>query len=354
MGPRIEDFVWPEPDRVAIEGPSSATSSNEVRGGQRSRCEPAPTTLASLEIPCVIEEIEIDEADFVEDAGETTPPGRQKAVPRVPLFSDLAPEAFMDLAARSVLRCPVAGDAIIQEGEVGKAFYVLCAGSVKVVKRGAAGEVFLARLGEGSFFGEMAFLSGAPRVASVIAEEGAECLEISAVLLGELLAGHPKLGQVLKKFCRQRLLSNVMATSKLFVPFPRHERRALVDRFKAREVVAGESLMEEGVLSNGLFVVMSGELSVLKTRERERFQLTTLREGDLFGEISLLTRSAATATASATRRSTVLRMPREDFDEVISTHPQILALVSELSHDRLQEQSALALGRCNLEELVLV
>jgi CRP-like cAMP-binding protein len=71
--------------------------------------------------------------------------------------------------------------------------------------------------------------------------------------------------------------------------------------------------------------------------------LAQLREGELFGEMSLLQKTPATATVTASRNTSLLRLPREDFDTLILTHPQILALVSELSETR-QRNNEVALG----------
>jgi CRP-like cAMP-binding protein len=233
---------------------------------------------------------------------------------------------------------------VIAEGGVGASFFVIGSGAVKVCKRRPEGEITLAHLGEGAFFGEMALLSGAPRAASVVAQEPSELLEVSAALLSELMQRYPHVGQVLKRFCRERFLSNVLATSRVFAEFSGADRRRLFERFKVRAARAGERVLEEGRPSDGLYVVLTGAYEVQKAQGGRAAKLADLREGDLFGEISLLTKGPATATVVAASRGTVLRLPREDFDELISTHPQVLALVSELTDERLRQQQAVAAG----------
>ncbi len=332
-------FAPPE-DSAAAPAPAAATD------------EALPVlSLAELEIATVDEEEEIEvltvSAELPVDAA---------SLPEIPLFSDLSPEAFVELASQCDLRRPMPGEVVVQEGSIGTSFFVLCSGTVKVCRQGPEGEIVLARLTEGAFFGEMALLSGAPRAASVVAEDDTECLEISATLLAGLQKRYPHVGQVLKKFCRQRLLSNVMATSPLFRPFEKSERKSLVEKFKARDVGEGERILEEGRIGDGLYVVMAGEVEVRKQKDGGELTLARLKEGELFGEISLLTKSAATATVAAAKRSTVLRMPRATFDELISTHPQILMLVSELSDERLRIQQALEAGAVAFEgdDLMLV
>jgi CRP-like cAMP-binding protein len=294
-------------------------------------------TLADLAVSSVTEDEEIE----ILTVNVEEPAAPAKPLPEIPLFSDLSQDAFIELTSQCALKRCTAGEVVIAQGSVGSSFFILTSGTVKVVRAAPpSGEVVLARLTEGSFFGEMALLSGAPRAASVVAEDEAECLEISAELLANLTKKWPHVGQALKKFCRQRLLANVMATSPLFKPFDKDDRKALVEKFKAREVLPGETILVEGQQVDGLYVVMAGEVEVKKKKDDGEVTLASLREGEVFGEISLLTKSAATATVAAIRASTILRLPRSTFDEVISTHPQILALVSELSDDRLKAQQA--------------
>ncbi|NBC43748.1 cyclic nucleotide-binding domain-containing protein [Corallococcus exiguus] len=269
--------------------------------------------------------------ELTEEAEPTS--GTWDALPSIPLFSDLPRDAFIQLFERCPLRRFGPGERILAQGSHGDAFYVICEGNVRVFREEDGRRQDLATLEVGAFFGEMALLSGAPRAASVeSASDDTQVLEISAAVLATLSRSHPPVAKALKKFCRERLLANVMNSSALFRPFNRKDRRNLVERFRARDVERGEVIIREGDATDGLYVVLSGEVEVHKGGQR----LSTLKEGDLFGEISLLQKTPATATVEATRHTTLLRLPREDFDSLISSHPQVLMLVSDLSDERLR------------------
>ncbi|WP_257445997.1 cyclic nucleotide-binding domain-containing protein [Archangium lipolyticum] len=271
----------------------------------------------------------------------TEPPATEGTLPQIPLFSDLPRDAFIALFERCPLRRVPEGATIIEQGTRGDAFYVLCAGRVRVLRRIGAEQRELATLGEGAFFGEMALLSGSPRSASVVsASEETQVLELSAPVLADLARRFPPVAKALRRFCRQRLLSDVVNTSALFQPFGRKDRRELVERFRAREVRRGDVIIHEGHQVDGLYVVLSGEVGVSKGGK----PLAQLREGELFGEMSLLQKTPATATVTAARNTSLLRLPREDFDTLILTHPQILALVSDLSDARQRSTEALLGG----------
>ena len=281
------------------------------------------------------QEEEEEEIVLTEEVTETPSPD---ALPTIPLFSDLPREAFIDLFERCPLRHFSQAARVFEQGSHGDAFYVICEGSVRVFRHDGGHRKELAALSSGAFFGEMALLSGAPRMASVeSAVDGTMLLEISAPVLSELSRQHPQLAKALKKFCRERMLTNVMSNSALFEPFSKKDRRALVEKFRAREVKKNEIIVREGERTDGLYVVLSGEVEARKGDQ----VLSRLKEGDLFGEISLLSKTPATATVMSTRHTSLLRLPREDFDSLILSHPQILVLVSELSEQRLRRTEAL-------------
>ncbi len=272
-------------------------------------------------------------------------------LPRIPLFSDLSREAFVKLAERMTLHLVDPGAVIVREGEAGSSFFCVASGAVRVEKAGPDGRpVRLASLGEGAFFGEMAILSGEPRAATVVAEEACELLEIRADVLLDLARDHPQVVESLARFYRRRLLANAMATSPLFRPFGREERAALMARFRTREVSPGTAVVTEGEPSDGLYVVLSGALEVWKRHEGEQALAGRLRSGDVFGEMSCLRKGPASATVSAARRCVLLRLPRQEFDELVMTYPQILELVSELSDERQHGLAAIASGQARFTE----
>ena len=187
----------------------------------------------------------------------------------------------------------------------------------------------------------MALLSGAPRTANVVAEEESEILEVTDTLLRELAARYPTVISSLRNFYRQRLLNNVMAISPLFKDFDPSERRGIVEKFRMRQAAPGEKVIVEGKSADGLYVVLHGKVQV-SARDTE---VALLKEGDIFGEMSLLTREPASATITSPGNSILLRLPRDKFQELVVTHPQILALVSELSEKRRSAIEAILQGQ---------
>ena len=272
-------------------------------------------------------------AEAVEEAmeAEDDPQAQGGGLPKIPLFSDLPEDAFIALFEKCPLQRFEEGQLVFEQGEKADAFYVICGGKVRVFRTDEGERKDLATLDEGSFFGEMALLSEAPRSASVEAgAEDTQVLVISAEILKELSASYPVVSSALKKFCRQRMLSNLMNQAPIFAPFNRNDRRELVQKFRARDVNKGDVLVKEGTSSDGLYVVLSGEVEV----EAKGHRIATLKEGQVFGEMSLLMRNPASATVRALRHTSLLRLPKHDFDSLILSHPQVLEHVATLIDQR--------------------
>lgn len=282
-------------------------------------------------------------------------PGRPPGLPPIPIFSDLGRDAFLALMQGMVLHRIGPGDAVLREGESGKSFFVVASGRFSVTKRDEKGEtILLARLGEGDFFGEMALLSGAPRSATVTADVASEVLEFRPDVLVAIARQHPGLAQSIRRFYRQRLLANAMATSPVFRPFSPGDRKLIMSRFVARETKAGEVVIREGEPSDGLYVVLEGAVDVLKRQMGKDVLVSQLREGDLFGEMSCLRKIPATATVAVRRAGTLLKLPRKTFDELVVSYPQILELVSDLSAERTENLDAILTGHAEWTEDGLV
>jgi len=71
--------------------------------------------------------------------------------------------------------------------------------------------VFLARLGDGDFFGEVSMLTGKPRTATITASQRTELLRLDKEKLDNALAKYPGIRQVLDDFYQRRAKHTVEA-----------------------------------------------------------------------------------------------------------------------------------------------
>ncbi len=276
-------------------------------------------------------------------------------LPTIPLFSDMSKNAFIQLMEQMEMKSVLPEEVIIREGDVDDAMFIISSGKVKVTKTAESGEdIVLAHLGDSTFFGEMALLSESPRTASVIAEEETLLFVVSREVLANVVKGFPSVKHTLMRFYRQRLLSNLMATSPIFRPLDVDQRKSLVEKFKSREVPANEKILEQGQKGDGLYMLLSGQAEVSAKVDSKRAVLAHLKGGDVFGEMSLLHNQPVNANIKTLRKSIVLKLPKRTFNEIASTHPQLLAHITELMSEREKTTKAIADGKMTFTDGALV
>ncbi len=127
----------------------------------------------------------------------------------VPLFADLTQEEFNDFTKRMVLHTVPPGKAIVREGEGGASVFVLTRGKVRVVTTADGKEVELAVLQPSDFFGEIAFLTGKPRTATVESVEECDILEVPEDQLTDLIQQKPRIREVMQNYYDQRVASTL-------------------------------------------------------------------------------------------------------------------------------------------------
>ncbi len=118
----------------------------------------------------------------------------QNLLKGVYLFKDLNDKDLEALSKQSSLVSYGPGDEIFSQGDEAKAMYLIKMGSVKIQQKGRTGEeINVATLGTGSLFGEMAFVDGEKRSATVSAVEKCDIITLPFEKLKELLRGNEKM-----------------------------------------------------------------------------------------------------------------------------------------------------------------
>lgn len=148
-----------------------------------------------------------------EEAGKSAPLF-SRPVPKSPLFEVLTPEEREAFVREMELETHDEGSVVLNEGDAGTSMYVIASGEVKVYTRGTtrdSGPVYLARLGEGDFFGEVSVLTGKPRTATITASQRTELLRLDKERLDGALSKHPGIRKVLDEFYRKRATHTVEA-----------------------------------------------------------------------------------------------------------------------------------------------
>lgn len=246
------------------------------------------------------------------------------ALAATPLFAGLPHEALESLVAKLHLVQLSPEEILFHEGDPGDALYVIVEGTLSVQAEGPP-RVEMARLGAGSFIGEVALMTDQPRSATVIAVTDAELLRIDRPTLAHVLATHGEVLAAVLRFVRDRLVDRWTRTSPLFRPFGDDERAALASRFKFLEVSSGSTLLTANSRPDGLYIVLAGKFTV----HRAGAQVALLGPGEMIGEAALLSGGAFKSEVVAKGKSLALCLPAADFREMIMTHPHVLEYIGE-------------------------
>jgi len=114
---------------------------------------------------------------------------------QVPIFSDLTPKELTEVERIVHRRKYKKNETIIRAGDPGLGMYIIVKGSVEIVEEDEkACKRTLAKLSDGSFFGDMALLDEEPRSASAIALFDSDIIGIFRPDFLDLIYRKPKLG----------------------------------------------------------------------------------------------------------------------------------------------------------------
>lgn len=273
--------------------------------------------------------------------------GPAHGMPLVPLFSKLAREPFAAVVEAVEVRRLPAGQPVVEEGDHGASMFALVEGRVAVVRHLQGGEQRrVGLLTEGSFFGEMALISEGPRLASVITVEPVVLLELTRERLGQVMRSHPVVGQVVQAFYRERMVENLLRSNPVFLPLKPEQKQAIAREFELLELKTGEVVLEQGQQGDAFYLLLRGRCTpyhVLPDGKQKAYP--GLREGDVFGEISLLLGKPVTATVRADMASVVLKLDRAAFERLILSQPGMRGALTKVGTERLQRTARLLSGK---------
>jgi len=125
------------------------------------------------------------------------------------LFSGMPEDEIQQILRGLSLKSFSSRDKVIEEGDSGDSLYIIKSGQAKVIAHLFGKEIELATLETGDIFGEVGFLTGRPRTASVIAEGPLEVYEISRFEIESIIEKNPSLLQKIEGFYECRVQDTI-------------------------------------------------------------------------------------------------------------------------------------------------
>jgi serine phosphatase RsbU (regulator of sigma subunit) len=118
----------------------------------------------------------------------------------------------------------------------------------------------------------------------------------------------------------------LLAGTPLFKSLPAAELEHLADTLPPREFTPGSLLMREGEEDRQIYILLEGEVEVIKALGTADERLLGVRSPvTVFGEMGLFDpQGSRTASVRACSPVCVLEMTREDFDQLLRRHPAMV------------------------------
>ena len=252
---------------------------------------------------------------------------------------------------------------IIKEGDPGDNLYLLTKGWIQVYKflqnetkdsegksaknseekegGGVGGrggkDTLIARMEEGTMFGELALMYDAPRSATCKAgDDGCNCWAIDRVTFRQVVRNSVT--------SRRKAYTEALAKVPILQTITPYERTRLADCIEEEKFQENQVILQEGDTGDHFYIVLEGEVKVTKLGfdtntgiEAPIEVCDRLFNGAYFGEIALIMNVPRTATVTAVQTTRTARIDREVFERMMGKLGDILGRNMEL-YAKYEEQ----------------
>jgi thioredoxin reductase (NADPH) len=128
----------------------------------------------------------------------------------------------------------------------------------------------------------------------------------------------------------ERYIEELKHLRRSFPDVPSATLEREVERTKIRRFLSGQTIIREGEPADSFFILTRGAASVRQSGPEGEKEISTLKPGDFFGEIGLLSGAVRNATVRATAPSEVLELDAEGFRDLVES--------SQLTKDRVESK----------------
>jgi HEAT repeat protein len=128
----------------------------------------------------------------------------------------------------------------------------------------------------------------------------------------------------------------ILKGSEFFRNFPGADLAQVAALAEVVHFDQGEVVFEQGDEGDAFYVVVQGAIEISRGQTR----LATLGPREGFGEMAILDRDTRSATATAVQPTTLLRLDRDNFDQVVEQNPVVARGIYRVLTERLRNTLA--------------
>ena len=139
-----------------------------------------------------------------------------------------------------------------------------------------------------------------------------------------------------KKRKEYKQISKELSNVTLLNHLPPEEIYKIIPFVSKHTYKQGYKIIKQGDPGNSMFIIESGEVDIIDTRNNSK-KIATLHADDILGEMALVTGEPRSGTAIAITDTTVWMILKEHFDWLIRTSPEICEAVKTLTNQRITD-----------------
>lgn len=110
----------------------------------------------------------------------------------------------------------------------------------------------------------------------------------------------------------------------IFSSLTKDEINLIINNFHKIEIEKDRMLFKQGDEGNELYIVKSGKVAItIDLPNGKKHEITTFSSGDFFGDMSIFEDAPRSATCYTKEESCLFSLLREDFFNLVNTHPSI-------------------------------
>jgi predicted acylesterase/phospholipase RssA/CRP-like cAMP-binding protein len=240
---------------------------------------------------------------------------------------------FSDSVLQNLVRdldwvCLRQGETLFRQGDPGGSLYFVFNGCLQVsITQKDGSELVVAEVGPGKLLGEIQFLFGGTRTASISALQKTDLLKLSKEVFDRFTDQSTAIFRQIADIIHQRLQRDQLAA--MLPNLCGSVDTAMLKTIEAETewfyLPQGEALFHQGDPGESFFLLISGRLqAVVRDDMGHEWVVGEVRRGEIVGEMAIFTGEDRTASVYAIRNSELVKFSRQAFEQLIELYPKVM------------------------------
>jgi len=237
----------------------------------------------------------------------------------IPLLAKVQKQPLRELILQATIHQLRGAQVVYPEDDFSDSLFMILDGKVSVRFRDQLPGERPIIIRSGAYFGEMSLLSGRRRSGTVMTVGPTTLIEVPRKAMLCLMANEPAIKQTVD----ETFVIRALRTS-LLKNIDDDLAQELAHKAKIMSFKKDDVIVKQGETGDAFYVIRSGAVKVSRREGDKETVLRYLPAGKYFGEIALMDKKsqARTATVTATCRTEVIQLLKEDFWTLLRRHPE--------------------------------